>query len=73
MRPAAGALPERKVWQALRSLTARIRYFHNKETYGDKQNGENMVSVSDVSNVFGFLGGLGMFLYGMSIMADGMQ
>ena len=31
------------------------------------------MSVSDVSNIFGFLGGLGMFLYGMSIMADGMQ
>lgn len=31
------------------------------------------MSVSDISNVFGFLGGLGMFLYGMSIMADGMQ
>lgn len=31
------------------------------------------MSVSDISNMFGFLGGLGMFLYGMSIMADGMQ
>ncbi len=31
------------------------------------------MSVSDVSNLFGFLGGLGMFLYGMTIMADGMQ
>ena len=31
------------------------------------------MSVSDISNLFGFLGGLGMFLYGMSIMADGMQ
>lgn len=31
------------------------------------------MSVNDISNVFGFLGGLGMFLYGMSIMADGMQ
>lgn len=31
------------------------------------------MSVSDISNAFGFLGGLGMFLYGMSIMADGMQ
>lgn len=31
------------------------------------------MSVSDVSNIFGFLGGLGMFLYGMDIMADGMQ
>lgn len=27
------------------------------------------MSISDVSNVFGFLGGLGMFLYGMNIMA----
>lgn len=31
------------------------------------------MSISDISNAFGFLGGLGMFLYGMSIMADGMQ
>ena len=31
------------------------------------------MSVSDISNGFGFLGGLGMFLYGMNIMADGMQ
>lgn len=31
------------------------------------------MSVSDISNLFGFLGGLGMFLYGMNIMADGMQ
>lgn len=31
------------------------------------------MSISDVSNIFGFLGGLGMFLYGMNIMADGMQ
>ena len=31
------------------------------------------MSISDISNIFGFLGGLGMFLYGMSIMADGMQ
>lgn len=32
-----------------------------------------MISTGDISNIFGFLGGLGMFLYGMSIMADGMQ
>ncbi|MBS6646176.1 MAG: Na/Pi cotransporter family protein [Clostridiaceae bacterium] len=31
------------------------------------------MSISDISNLFGFLGGLGMFLYGMNIMADGMQ
>ena len=31
------------------------------------------MSVSDVSNLFVFIGGLGMFLYGMGIMADGMQ
>ena len=34
---------------------------------------EEVMSMSDISNLFGFLGGLGMFLYGMSIMADGMQ
>ena len=31
------------------------------------------MSISDISNGFGFLGGLGMFLYGMNIMADGTQ
>ncbi|MDO4268886.1 MAG: Na/Pi cotransporter family protein [Eubacteriales bacterium] len=31
------------------------------------------MSISDISSAFGFLGGLGMFLYGMNIMADGMQ
>ncbi len=31
------------------------------------------MSISDVSNLFGFAGGLGMFLYGMRIMGDGMQ
>ena len=31
------------------------------------------MSISDISNGFGFLGGLGMFLYGMNIMANGMQ
>lgn len=29
--------------------------------------------VESISNVFGFIGGLGMFLYGMNKMADGMQ
>lgn len=32
-----------------------------------------MPIAENLSNVFGFLGGLGMFLYGMNIMADGMQ
>ncbi len=31
------------------------------------------MTISDVSNVFGFIGGLGMFLYGMHQMSDGMQ
>ena len=31
------------------------------------------MSMSDVSNLFAFAGGLGMFLYGMRIMGDGMQ
>ncbi len=31
------------------------------------------MSINDVSNLFTFAGGLGMFLYGMNIMADGMQ
>lgn len=29
--------------------------------------------IENISNLFSFLGGLGMFLYGMNIMADGMQ
>lgn len=31
------------------------------------------MTIGDISNLFGFAGGLGMFLYGMDIMADGMQ
>ncbi|MCI8949875.1 MAG: Na/Pi cotransporter family protein [Lachnospiraceae bacterium] len=31
------------------------------------------MAVEDISNLFQFLGGLGMFLYGMNIMGDGMQ
>ncbi|WP_124066011.1 Na/Pi cotransporter family protein [Clostridium sp. E02] len=31
------------------------------------------MSVNDISSLFGFIGGLGMFLYGMNLMADGMQ
>ncbi len=31
------------------------------------------MAISDVSNIFGFIGGLGMFLYGMDQMSDGMQ
>ncbi|MCC8127267.1 MAG: Na/Pi cotransporter family protein [Clostridiales bacterium] len=31
------------------------------------------MSISDISNVFTFIGGLGMFLFGMNNMADGMQ
>lgn len=31
------------------------------------------MAVADVSSIFSFLGGLGMFLYGMNIMSDGMQ
>lgn len=37
------------------------------------QRGIRSMSVSDISSLFGFMGGLGMFLYGMNIMADGMQ
>ncbi len=31
------------------------------------------MATGDISNLFQFLGGLGMFLYGMNIMGDGMQ
>ena len=34
--------------------------------------GINM-SISDLSNLFQFIGGLGMFLYGMEVMSNGMQ
>lgn len=31
------------------------------------------MSFSDIENLFSFIGGLGMFLYGMNVMADGLQ
>ncbi|MDW2799389.1 Na/Pi cotransporter family protein [Clostridium boliviensis] len=31
------------------------------------------MSVNDIASLFGFIGGLGLFLYGMNTMADGMQ
>ena len=31
------------------------------------------MSISDISSLFTFAGGLGMFIYGMKLMADGMQ
>ena len=31
------------------------------------------MTLDDVSNVFGFIGGLGMFLYGMKLMSSGLQ
>jgi len=31
------------------------------------------MSIKDVEAIFSFLGGLGMFLYGMNVMADGLQ
>lgn len=31
------------------------------------------MSTGDISNIFMFAGGIGMFLYGMNLMADGMQ
>ena len=34
---------------------------------------EIFMSLSDVKLLFQFVGGLGMFLYGMNIMADGLQ
>ena len=32
---------------------------------------EIIMSISDVKNILGFIGGLGMFLYGMKLMAGG--
>ena len=34
---------------------------------------ETKMSMNDLENLFKFIGGLGMFLYGMNIMADGLQ
>jgi phosphate:Na+ symporter len=34
---------------------------------------DQQMSISDISNIFTFIGGLGMFLFGMENMADGMQ
>ena len=34
---------------------------------------ETKMSMNDLENLFKFVGGLGMFLYGMNIMADGLQ
>lgn len=31
------------------------------------------MSIKDLANLFNFIGGLGMFLYGMNVMADGLQ
>ena len=38
-----------------------------------KENGEDIMNIGYLESIFSFLGGLGMFLYGMSIMGDGMQ
>ena len=38
-----------------------------------KENGEGIMNIGYLESIFSFLGGLGMFLYGMSIMGDGMQ
>lgn len=31
------------------------------------------MSIADIEMLFKFVGGLGMFLYGMHVMADGLQ
>ena len=31
------------------------------------------MTIDDVSNILGFLGGLGMFLYGMKLLSGGLQ
>ena len=64
------------------NLTYSLNSVENRESgmvsltriwLSDRRKKEEVMSISDISNVFGFLGGLGMFLYGMNIMADGMQ
>lgn len=47
--------------------TAKILYVRKRVLQGGS------MSINDISNIFSFLGGLGMFLYGMHIMSDGMQ
>ena len=34
---------------------------------------EIIMSIIDVKNILGFIGGLGMFLYGMKLMAGGLE
>ena len=34
---------------------------------------ENLMSMTDLEMILKFVGGLGMFLYGMNVMADGLQ
>jgi len=31
------------------------------------------MSMNDIESLFSFIGGLGMFIYGMNVMADGLQ
>lgn len=38
-----------------------------------KRESEEVMGIEDVSMLFTFIGGLGMFLYGMNIMAEGLQ
>ena len=38
-----------------------------------KLGGKREMSIKDIEMLFSFVGGLGMFLYGMNVMADGLQ
>ena len=40
-------------------------YYHEKT--------EDAMSITEIQMLFKFIGGLGMFLYGMDAMADGLQ
>ena len=44
-----------------------------KEKNENSGRGEAFMGIEDVSMLFTFIGGLGMFLYGMHIMAEGLQ
>ena len=48
------------------------RCYHGKEEESSEKL-ETFMGIEDVSMLFTFIGGLGMFLYGMHIMAEGLQ
>ena len=57
-------------------IGSKLRFCHAavlRQQAATKENGEGIMNIGYLESIFSFLGGLGMFLYGMSIMGDGMQ